>query len=105
MTDLLIATLAWIALGVHLVVGIATVRSAGWRPWLPLLNLTIAVCVLAYWTQRWYGYLLRGVTWYASDQLVPLYALLVCALTVASLSGRYQAAALNWAVFAIDAIV
>jgi hypothetical protein len=105
MTDLLIATLAWIALGVHLVVGIATVRSAGWRPWLPLLNLTIAVCVLAYWTQRWYGYLFRGVTWYASDQLVPLYALLVCVLTVASLSGRYQAVALNWVAFVIDGLV
>jgi hypothetical protein len=71
---------------------------------LPLLNLTSAVCVLAYWAYRWYGYLFHGVTWYASDQLVPLYAILVCSLTVLSLSGRYQAVALNWVFFVIHSV-
>lgn len=72
---------------------------------LPLLNLTTAAGVLAYWGYRWYGYLFQGVTWYASDQLVPLYAILVCALSVISLSGRHQATALNWVAFAIDSVV
>ena len=105
MTDLLVATIAWIALGLHVVVGVATLRSGGWQPWLPLLNLTTAVSVLAYWAYRWYGYLFQGVTWYASDQIVPLYALLVCVLTITSLSGRYQAVALNWVAFVIDGLV
>ena len=104
MTNFLFATIAWIALALHIVVGVVTLRSRGWRPWLPLLNLTIAVCVLAYWASRWYGYLFRGVTWYASDQLIPFYAVLVVALTVVSLSGRYQAVALNWVAFTIHSV-
>lgn len=105
MTDLLVATIAWIAMGVHVVVAVATLRSGGWQLWVPLLNLTTAGSVLAYWAHRWYGYLFHGVTWYASDQIVPLYALLVCLLTVMSLSGRYQAVALNWIVFGIHGLV
>jgi hypothetical protein len=105
MTDFQIATTAWIALGLHIAVGVATIRSDGWRPWLPLLNLTIAACVLAYWAYRWYGYLFEGVTWYASDQLLPMYEALVFALAVLSLTGRYPAIGLNWAAFALHAVV
>ena len=105
MSDLLIATVAWIALGLHIVVGVATLRSGGWRPFLPLLNLTMAAGIVAYWASRWYGYLFQGVTWYASDQIVPLYALVVCALAVMSLSGRHQAVTLDWVIFAIHTVV
>ena len=105
MSDLLIATVAWIALGLHIVVGVATLRSGGWRPFLPLLNLTMAAGVVAYWAYRWYGYLFQGVTWYGSDQVVPLYALLVCALAVMSLSGRHQAVTLDWVIFVIHSVV
>ena len=105
MTNVMFATIAWIALGVHLVVGVAAFRSGGWRPWLPLLNLTTAACVVAYWVYRWYGYLVQGITWYASDQLIPLYAVLVCALAVISLSGRHQLMALNWMAFVIHGVV
>ena len=105
MTDLLVATVAWIALGLHIVVGAATLRGGGWRPLLPLLNLTTAVCVLAYWANQWYGYLFQGVTWYASDQLVPLYAVLVCVIAVTSLSGRHRAVTINWIAFAVDSVV
>ena len=105
MTNTQIATLAWLALGLHIVVGIATIRSEGWRPWLPLLNLTVAGCVLAYWAYRWYGYLFEGVTWEASDQLLPLYEGVVFALAALSLSGRYPAVTLNWAAFIIHTVV
>jgi hypothetical protein len=104
-TNRLLATLAWMAVALHMVVGVATLRSGGWRLWLPLLNLTAAVCVLAYWACRWYGYLFQGVTWYASDQAFPLYAVLVCALAVVSLSGRYQLVTLNLVVFVIHSVV
>ena len=105
MSNVLLATIAWIALALHIAVGVVTLRSGGWRPWLPLLNLTIGVCVLAYWASRWYGYLFQGVIWYASDQLIPAYAALVCALAIASLSGRCQAVGLNWVAFAIHSVV
>lgn len=72
---------------------------------MPLLNLTIAGCVVAYWTSRWYGYLFRGVIWYARDQATPLYAALVCVLAVISLSGRHQLVALDWAAFAVHSVV
>ena len=105
MTNFQFAALAWTAFALHIVVGIVTVRSEGRRPWLPLLNLTIAICVLAYWASRWYGYLFRGVIWYASDQAIPLYAVLVCVLAVTSLSGRHRLVALDWAAFAIHSVV
>ena len=69
------------------------------------LNLTLAACVLAYWVTRWYSYLFQGITWEASDQLFPLYAALVCALAIVSLSGRHHLVTLNWIVFAIHGVV
>jgi hypothetical protein len=104
-TDLLVATIAWIALGLHVVVGVATFRSGAWRPWLPLLNLTMAGGVVAYWVYRWYGYVVQGITWYASDQLVPVYAVLVCVLAVISLTSRHHLVTLNWMAFVIHGVV
>lgn len=103
MTDTVVATLVWIALALHIVVLIVTLRSAGSRPLVPLLNLAVALSVLGYWVSRWYSYVFQGVTWSASDQIIPLYALLVCALSLLSLSGRYQA--LNWIAFGIHSVV
>ena len=105
MSDFVIGTIAWVALALHVVVGLVTLRSGESRPLVPLLNLACATGVLAYWAYRWFGYPFRGVTWYATDQLIPLYALLVCVLTVLSLSGRYPAVALNWLVFFINGLV
>jgi hypothetical protein len=64
-----------------------------------------AACVVAYWAYRWYGYLFEGVTWYASDQIFPLYAIAVCVLAVLSLTGRYEAVTLNWIVFVVHTVV
>jgi hypothetical protein len=104
-SDFGIAVIAWIALGLHIGAGFVALRSGRPRPVVPLLNLTSALCVLAYWGYRWWGYLFRGVTWYASDQLIPLYALLVCVLALVTLSGRPPAVALNWIVFLFHTVV
>jgi hypothetical protein len=101
------ALIAWIGLVAHLVVGIVALRrSAGssLHSLLPLLNLAVAVCVLAYWARVWYGYVARGVTWYVSDQLMPLYALAVVVASALALAGRYDGRALHWIIFAIDAL-
>jgi hypothetical protein len=105
MSDFVIGTIAWVALGLHVVVGLVALRSGQSRPLVPLVNLASATGVLAYWAYRWFGYLFRGITWYATDQLIPLYALLVCVLTVLSLSGRYPGVVLNWFVFFINGLV
>jgi hypothetical protein len=105
MTDTVVTAVAWTALVLHVTVLVAMFRSGGWGPWLPLLNLTTAGCVVGYWANRWYGYLVHGITWYASDQILPLYALLICVLSVMSLSGVYRAAALHWIAFVIHLIV
>ena len=105
MSNLVIAAIAWVGLGLHLIVGILALRSAASRQLVPALNLITAACVILYWVHRWFGYLSRGITWYASDQLIPLYAIFVCVLAGGTLASRYSAATLNWLVFAVHAVV
>ena len=105
------ATLAWIGFTAHLVVGIMTLRRPAElpaRPLLPLLNLAVAVCVLVYWAREWYGYLTRDITWYATDQLVPAYAIAVAVASGLALAGRYDnrfTHEIQWLVFGVDALV
>jgi hypothetical protein len=104
-------TLAWIGVAAHLCVGFVVLRrpaALSAHRLLPLLNLTIAACVLAYWTRAWYGYAARGVTWYASDQIVPLCAAAVAIASGLALAGRsdgHLAGSFQWLVFGIDALV
>ena len=104
------AMLAWFGTVAHLVVGIAmTRRTPGvwtYSP-LPLLNLAVAICVLAYWAHEWYGYATRGVTWYASDQALPLYAAVVAIMSGLALAGRYEgrlSQLFQWCAFSVDAV-
>ena len=104
--------IAWIGLAAHLVVGgvVAFRRplALSTQPLLPLLNLAVAACVLAYWAQKWYGYLTRDITWYASDQGIPLYAAAVAVASGLAIAGRYDgrlAHGIQWLVFVIDALV
>ncbi|MEP7066593.1 MAG: hypothetical protein ABI889_11210 [Gemmatimonadota bacterium] len=105
------ATLAWIGVVAHLAVGIATLRRPAAlpaRPLLPLLNLALALCVLAYWARAWYEYAARGITWYASDQLMPMYAVIVAILSALAFAGRYDgrlAHSFQWFAFGVDALV
>jgi hypothetical protein len=102
------AVVAWIGLTVHLVVGGVVLRRPAAPPphrLLPLVNLAMALCVLAYWLREWYGYITRGVTWYVSDQLVPLYAIAVAILSGIALAGWYDGRVAHWLVFAVDTLV
>jgi hypothetical protein len=94
--------IAWLALAAHVAIGIAARRRLSDLPLLPLLNLAAALCVLAYWVQKWYGYLTKGITWYVTDQLLPLYAILVCVLAGLAIAGRYSGSVPNWVVFGVD---
>ena len=105
MSNFVVAAIAWVGLAVHVIVGILALRSVGSRQLVPALNLIVAACVIVYWAQRWFGYLFRGITWYASDQLIPLYAILVFLLAGGTLAGRFSAAPLNWLVFTLHVLV
>jgi hypothetical protein len=103
-------TLAWIGVAAHLCVVFIVLRrptALSTQRLLPLLNLVLAAGVLAYWARVWYGYAMRGVTWYATDQLVPLYAAAVAIASVLYLAGRYDsrlAHSFQWLVFGVDAL-
>ena len=105
MSNVALAVIAWAGIGLHLLVGILALRSAGSRQLVPAVNLMTAACVVAYWAQRWFGYVFRGITWNASDQAIPLYAICVCVLAGATLAGRYSAVTLNWLVFTVHTVV
>jgi hypothetical protein len=105
MRNAVLVTLAWLALAVHLAVGIAVGRRWSGTSLLAMLNLATAACVLCYWIPRWFDYAFRGITWYATDQLLPLYAILVCVLAALTLAGRIGAIAPQWIVFGIHTIV
>jgi hypothetical protein len=100
-----LTALAWLALTIHLVVGVVVLRRAANPSLLPLLNLIAAGCVLAYWGRRWFGYLFRSITWYASDQLIPLAALVVAIMAILTLSGRYHSTTFHWLVYGLDTLV
>ena len=101
----MIKVVVWIAFVVHLLVGGLALRRTSGVGLLPLLNLATAGCVLAYWMTRWYSYIFHGIIWYATDQLMPLYALLVCVLSVLALTGRYDGTWPHWIAFVVHTLV
>jgi hypothetical protein len=105
MSNVALSAIAWIALILHVAVGVAARRQVTELPLVPILNLLVALGVIAYWVQQWYGYIANGIIWYATDQIVPLYALLVCLLSGLAIAGRYSGSLPHWIVFGIDTAV
>ena len=89
----------------HLLVAALALRRISELPLVPLVNMAVALCILLYWMRNWYGYLFRGITWYASDQLLPLYGLVVFVLCLFTLAGRYRGAVPHAVGFGADALV
>lgn len=102
--DLTVKAVAWLAFAIQIFVGAAVFLGAQGVPRIALLNFIVGACVLVYWGQRWFGYLFHGITWYATDQLMPACALLVCVLAALSLSGRYPGVAAQWLIFIVDTL-
>ena len=93
---------AWIAVAVHATAGFVVVRRITALPVLPVVNALVALGLLAYWVPKWQAYATGNISWYMSDQVVPLYALVVLVLSGAALAGRISAPAPVWIVFSID---
>ncbi len=105
MSNAVLIAFTWSAFALHVLLGVAAYHRWSTLPLLPLLNLAVALCVLAFWLPKWYSYVSQSITWYASDQLLPLVALLIGVMSVSTLSGRYVGAVPHWIVFAFDASV
>ena len=103
MGNVAVAVVAWVGALAHVVVAVMVRRRVLGPTLVPLLNLLTAGLVLAYWANRWYGYVARGTTWYASDQLLPLYALLVCVLAATAMWTRTSGVA-QWVFLTIDGV-
>ncbi len=99
MSNARLAGLAWLALTAQLLVGAAVVSHKASVSRIALLNLAAGTVVLLYWGSRWIGYMFRGTTWYAMDQLLPVCALVVCLLAALTLAGRYQGVIAHWMIF------
>lgn len=103
MSNLAVATIAWAGFLIHLAVAVLARRRVVDLPLVPAVNLATSGFVLAYWAQRWYGYVFHGISWYATDQLLPLYALTVSLLAAVAVWGR-STGTLQWMFLTIDGI-
>ncbi|HTL05921.1 MAG TPA: hypothetical protein VL241_09250 [Gemmatimonadales bacterium] len=105
MSDATLRALAWSGFMIQVLAGAAVLRHKAPGSLLVVLNLVMAGAVLVYWGQRWFGYLFRGITWYATDQLIPAYALLVCLLAVLTLLGRSQFGGIHGWIFGLNTLI
>ena len=104
-SDIAIRTLTYLAVIVHVVIGVLAWRRGSAVPLLPIINLATAACVVAYGLNDWYGIITRGITWYATDQLLPLYALAVCVFSILSLAGKVVGTPVHWTIFTLQLLV
>ncbi len=102
MSDPIILTITWLAFAIHLVVGVIALRGMSTLPLVPVVNAALAASVLGYWMTRWYSYFFHGITWYLSDQALPLYAVVVLVLSVATLAGRFKGGIVHGVILGID---
>ncbi len=100
-----ILTVVWLGLAAHLLVALLVARQLTTVPLVPGLNLLVSVLILIYWAQRWFGYLFHGIKWYATDQLIPAYAIVILVVASAALWGRHPNVALHWAILALNGLV
>ena len=105
MSDSAIRALVYVVVIAHLFIGTLAWRRGSALPLVPLLNLGVAACVVAYALKRWYGVIAHGIIWYGTDQLLPLYALAVCIFSILALTGKVSGAPLHWIIFVLQLLV
>ena len=104
MSDPVILALTWTCFAIHLGIGVAAARGWSTLPLVPLVNAATAAAVLAYWMTRWYTYFFQDIKWYASDQALPLYAVVVLAFSVATLVSSFKGTVLHGVILGIDGL-
>ncbi|MEO7043434.1 MAG: hypothetical protein ABI035_14320 [Gemmatimonadaceae bacterium] len=104
MSDPIILAITWIFFAIHLAVGVLAVRNLTTLPLVPMVNAAVAASVLAYWMTRWYSYIFQGIKWYASDQVLPLCAAVVLALSAATPAGSFKSTVLHGVILSVDGL-
>lgn len=89
---------------IHLAAVVASVRHWTTPPLVPIVNGAVAVGVLSYWATRWYSYIFQDIKWYVSDQALPLYAAVVLAFSMATLTGSFKGTVLHGVILSIDGL-
>ena len=95
----------WLLFTSQILCGAAVATRKAPASTLVVVNLVAAGAVVAYWGWQWYGYLFRGITWYATDQLLPAYALSVVVLSLFTLFGRVEAVGVHRFIFGVHTLV
>jgi len=103
-TDTALTIAAWLGFSLHVLAGVAGFRKWTPVPVIPIVNLLFALGILGYWVQRWFGYVFRGITWHAIDQLLPAYALGVGIVAGLALWGRSPLVTANGVIVAVDGV-
>ncbi|MEP6781511.1 MAG: hypothetical protein ABJC26_16555 [Gemmatimonadaceae bacterium] len=105
MSDFYIKITVFAALLAHIIVGGAVGRRMTTLSLLPGLDLILGLALLGYWVQRWFGAATHGYKLYLTDQLFPLYGLIVCVVSLMTMTGRISSLVPAWIMFAIHALV
>jgi hypothetical protein len=105
MSNSLFTTLAWLGFAAHVVAGLVAWRRIGDVRLVAGVNLIVALIIVGYWTTRWYAYLADGAERNITDQLFPMFAVLVASLATGTLAGWWTLAGLHWTVLALHGLV
>lgn len=105
MRDSHILALLWVAVTVHAAVGLAVMRRLQHLSPVVALNTGMAILVLLYWMPKWHSYLFRGIHWYWTDQLYPLWAVGVVGIGILAFLGRGSENPIHWVAFACHFLV
>jgi hypothetical protein len=104
MSNAMVLIVAWLNVAAHIVSFILARKRGSALPYVAALNLVVGVCVVTYWVPRWYSYAFKGITYYLTDQALPLYFIVVIVVSALALSGRYTNSWPQWVIFGVDAI-
>ncbi|HUF19592.1 MAG TPA: hypothetical protein VMP00_02450 [Burkholderiales bacterium] len=73
-------------------------------PLLVGVNALIGIGVVLYWMRNWYAYAFKGINWYWTDQLFPLYAICVLIVSPLFFVGKNVGNAVHWLIFLSHAL-
>lgn len=105
MRDSYILALLWVGVALHGAAALAVARRLQGLSLVVALNTLVATLVLLYWVPKWHSYAFRGIHWYWTDQLYPLWAVAVVGIGILAFQGRGSGNPIHWVVFGGHALV
>lgn len=103
--DSQILALLWIAFAVHAAIAFLVYRKLQGFPLLVGVNALIGTGVVLYWMRNWYAYAVKGINWYWTDQLFPLYAVCVLIVSLLFFAGKNLGNVVHWLIFSLHVLI